>query len=100
MQLNHMAGRRRGNASFYPILPWVIDTSTAPECAMYSNTSQAKLDRMNQWLKYAVFYEVYCIAYAQPASQHHRWNQALVCISGPGGLARLDKDKVETEQGG
>ncbi len=35
MQLNHMAGRRRGNSAFHPILPWVIDMSVPPEASMH-----------------------------------------------------------------
>lgn len=34
MQLNLLAGRRRGNPCFHPILPWVIDMSIAPEASM------------------------------------------------------------------
>ena len=41
MQLNLLAGRRHGNASFHPILPWVIDMSVAPE---HSMTSPAKVN--------------------------------------------------------
>ena len=36
MQLNLLAGRRRGNPCFHPILPWVIDMSTGPEASMAS----------------------------------------------------------------
>ena len=36
MQLNLLAGRRRGNPCFHPILPWVIDMSEAPEASMDS----------------------------------------------------------------
>lgn len=36
MQLNLLAGRRRGNPCFHPILPWVIDMSTGPEASMTS----------------------------------------------------------------
>ncbi len=36
MQLNLLAGRRRGNPCFHPILPWVIDMSVAPEASMDS----------------------------------------------------------------
>ena len=35
-QLNLLAGRRRGNPCFHPILPWVIDMSVAPEASMDS----------------------------------------------------------------
>ena len=47
MQLNLLAGRRRGNASFHPILPWVIDMSVAPE---HSMNSPAKVNRKSLYL--------------------------------------------------
>lgn len=73
MQLNLLAGRRRGNPCFHPILPWVIDMSVAPEASM---DSAAQVSIQPCCCKAAIA-QSHALCYSD--LPHHHATQYMVC---------------------
>ena len=101
MQLNLLAGRRRGNASFHPILPWVIDMSVAPE---HSMNSPAKVNHKSLYpyslpLWTHVGWCTLCETYGVPAYEQALQDWMSIGRRGGAWLAGPDKDQVAAEQG-